>query len=128
MRVNFGIDGGIECRSDEFDAALNATPSLSTFSAGLLKLKAGGRWCLFSGFPAHSQIPAGLINEIHYRQLQVVGAYGCTRDQMVRALKLLQRHGTALDLLIEDRIGLEQVPAVLPAVLSAEVFKYVVDF
>ena len=127
LRVTFGIDGGIECPSDEFDAALNATPSLSTFSAGLLKLKAGGRWCLFSGFPAHSQIPAGLINEIHYRQLQVVGAYGCTRDQMVRALKLLQRHGTALDLLIEDRIGLEQVPEVLPSVLSAEVFKYVVD-
>ncbi len=101
----------------DFDAAINATPSFTTFPEGLSRLKAGGRFCLFSGFSKEGSVPASLINEIHYRQLQVVGAYGCTRDQMAKALTLLRRCRDQLELLIEDRIGLEQVPAVLSAVL-----------
>jgi L-iditol 2-dehydrogenase len=128
LRLKFGIIGTIECPDAEFDAAVNATPSLSTFSEGLAGLKADGRFCLFSGFSGSSSIPTGLINEIHYRQLQVVGAYGCTRDQMIRALTLLRQHEHTFELLVEDRIGMAQVPAILPAVLSGEAFKYVVVF
>ena len=127
LQLEFGIIGTLECPDAEFDVAVNATPSLSTFSEGLSRVKADGRFCLFSGF-SDSSVPTGLINEIHYRQLQVVGAYGCTRDQMVRALNLLRHHEHTFDLLIEDRLGMEQVPAILPAVLSGEAFKYVVVF
>jgi threonine dehydrogenase-like Zn-dependent dehydrogenase len=127
LQLEFGIIGTLECHDAEFDAAINATSSLSTFSEGLPRLKADGRFCLFSGF-SDGSVPTGLINEIHYRQLHVVGAYGCTRDQMVRALNLLHQHEHTFDLLIEDRLAMEQVPAILPAVLSGDAFKYVVVF
>lgn len=128
LRARFAIAGDLQCGQAQFDAVVNATPALNTFSEGLRKLKANGRFCHFSGFSGGDLVPAGLLNEIHYRQLQVVGAYGCTRDQMARGLALLDRHGNACAPLIEKRIKLEQVPAVLPAVLSGALFKYVVDF
>jgi L-iditol 2-dehydrogenase len=128
IRTTFGIGGNLACPHREFDAALNAAPSLNTFSEGLGKLKAGGRFCLFSGLTGCDAVPAGLLNEIHYRQLHAVGAYGCTREQMTRALTLLEREGNSLEGLIEDCIRLEEVPATLPSVLSGEAFKYVVNF
>lgn len=128
LRDHFGIVGDLECPRTEFDAAVNATPALNTLSEGLHKLRPDGRFCLFSGFPGSDQIPAGLINEVHYRQLQVVGAYGCTRNQMVRGLALLNDLGNAVAPLIEDRISLEQVPEVLPAILKGATFKYIVEF
>jgi hypothetical protein len=47
---------------------------------------------------------------------------------MVRALNLLHQHEHTFDLLIEDRLAMEQVPAILPAVLSGKAFKYIVVF
>lgn len=128
LRDAFNILGAFESPRTEFDAAINATPDLSSLSEGLQRLRTDGKFCLFSGFPGHDQLPAGLLNEVHYRQLHLVGAYGCTRDQMVRGLALLDQHGHAFDSLIEDCVGLEQVAALLPAVLSGTSFKYVVQF
>lgn len=129
LRAEFEIPGSLVCpKTGLFDVAVNATPSLSTFSEGLPRLKANGRFCLFSGFAGGSSVPTDLLNEIHYRQLQIVGAYGCTRKQMARALTLIQDNQQALDTLIEDRLDLERVPAILPAVLSGESFKYVMVF
>jgi len=128
LREHFGIGGGVECPQPGFDAAVNAAPALNTLWEGLTKLRADGRYCLFSGFPGSDQVSARLINEIHYRQLHVVGAYGCTRPQMTRGLALLAQFGKAFEPLIEDRIRLDQVPLVLPTILSGEAFKYVVAF
>ena len=128
FRSSFGIAGGLDCRRTEFDAVINATPNFTTFPDGLSKLKASGGFCLFSGFSDEGPIPVNLINDVHYRQLHVVGAYGCTRAQMAKALTLLQRRRDHIELLIEARIELEQVPSVLSSVLSGEAFKYIVVF
>jgi L-iditol 2-dehydrogenase len=128
FRRSFGITGNLTCGSGEYDAAINAAAAPSTFNEGIYKLKAGGCFCLFSGFSGGDPIPADLINEIHYRQLHVVGAYGCTRDNMAKALVLLQCYRDDIESLIEDRIGLEQVPDVLSAVLSGQALKSVVVF
>jgi L-iditol 2-dehydrogenase len=126
FRAPFGITGSLDCSGVEFDAVINATSAPTTFPQGISKLKAGGWFCLFSGFSSEAPVPTNLINDIHYRQLHLVGAYGCTRDQMVKAVTLLQHRQDQLELLIEDRIGLEQVPAVLSLVLSGQAFKYIV--
>jgi hypothetical protein len=47
---------------------------------------------------------------------------------MAKALTLLQRRRDHIELLIEARIELEQVPSVLSSVLSGEAFKYIVVF
>ncbi len=127
LRDAFNIPGDVEGPHTEFDTAINATPDLGTLSEGLQRLRPDGNFCLFSGFPGHDQLPASLLNEVHYRQLHLVGAYGCTRDQMVRGLALLDQQGNVFAPLIEDCISLEQVAAIMPAVLSGASFKHIVQ-
>ena len=107
FRMRFGITGSVETKRAEFDAAVNATAALGTLPEGLSRLKSGGWFCLFSGFPKEGLLPVNPINEIHYRQLHVVGAYGCTRAQMERAVSvdrsLSGRYRTAYRR--NDRIG-----------------------
>ena len=112
---------------DNFNVVVNAAPDPNTLSDGIAKLAAGGKYCIFSGFTKNINIPTDLLNEIHYRQLTVVGAYGNTRRQMETALGLLDSHARAVGLLIHEIIKLEDVPSVLPEILNGQVMKYVVD-
>ena len=128
FRKCVGIDAGIECDMPRADVAVNAAPSIDTFLRGLPMLNARGCFCLFSGFPGTESIPVSLLNEIHYRQLKVVGAYGCTHSQMQEAAAILGDYLKSVELLIEERITLHQVPRVLEEVLTGERLKYVVEF
>lgn len=109
-----------------YDAVVNAAPAWETFAAGLGHLAPGGRYCVFSGFPVHDTVPSELVNEIHYRQLSVSGAYGCTRDQMRAAVGILLGHREAAEKLIEGIIALPQVADAFASVLSGTVLKVVV--
>ncbi len=111
---------------ETFQVAINAAASLDAVTDGVSRVKAGGCFCLFSGLPAAEAVPANLLNEIHYRQLNLVGAYGCTRRNMADALELLASHSKTLELLIEGLIGLEGVREILPALLRSELLKIVV--
>jgi len=123
---------GIECVTDvdnntsDFDVVINAAPSRDTFLKGLADLRPGGCFCLFSGLTDDSPIPVSVINEIHYRQLGITGAYGCTREQMRSALKLLSDYKEDIRLLIDDHIELEDVPVVLPKILGGQALKFIV--
>lgn len=110
------------------DLAVNACPAMDTFLHGMALLASGGCFCLFSGFNDQRPVPADFLNEIHYRQLRIVGAYGCTRGQMARAVRLLDKHRVQVELLIDQRIGLEKVPQMLPAMVTGQALKYVVEF
>jgi len=112
--------------SELFDAAINAASDPSTFVEGVNRLKAGGRFCLFSGFTANENLPIQLLNEVHYRQLMLVGAYGSTKRQMQKALKIFEANQETARLLIHRIIGLEEVPFVLPEILRGQALKYVV--
>ena len=72
-------------------------------------------------------IPAALINEIHYRQLKVAGAYGCTRRQIKEAVEILTKQKEKVVFLIEEHISLAQVPSALQKVLSGAVLKFVAE-
>jgi threonine dehydrogenase-like Zn-dependent dehydrogenase len=115
------------CTSDNFDVVINAAPDPATLLAGVLKLKSGGKFCLYSGFTKNVSIPTDLLNELHYRQLTVVGAYGSTKRQMETALKILENNLETVRLLIHKIITLEDVPSVLPEILSGQALKYVVN-
>lgn len=110
------------------DIAVNAAPSLDTFAQGLKALKPGGCFCHFSAFVDESPVPLACVNDIHYRELRVAGAYGCTRRQMGDALRLLDRHKDQAELLIEETIDLEGIPDVMPGILAGQTLKFVVDF
>ena len=127
----FQDETGIKTAEDfnriKFEFVINAASSVDTFLNGLRMLKSGGGFCLFSGFTDSKPIPADLINEIHYLQLKVAGAYGCTRRQIREAVKILTKQQDKVDLLIEEYISLEQVPSILPKILSGAYLKFVVE-
>ncbi|NTV83949.1 MAG: hypothetical protein HGA23_06570 [Bacteroidales bacterium] len=89
-------------------------------------MRPGGVFCLFSGLTDTRTLPAFLLNEIHYRQLTVLGAYGCTRRQMREALALIENHADSVELLVEAVIGLDRSIEALKNVLSGKSMKIVV--
>ncbi len=106
--------------------AINACPAIDAFYRDMAMLADGGSFCLFSGFTDQCSLPVDLFNEIHYRQLRMVGAYGCTRPQLTEAVRLLSRHAPEAELLIDGIIRLEDVLQVLPAMVTGQALKYVV--
>lgn len=108
-----------------FDAAVNACSVTETLQTGLSALKSGGTFCLFSGLPQEN-IGTDLINEIHYRQLRLAGAYGCTREQLQQALEIIVEHQQEIDLLIAKEIGLDEVQDHLPGIADGQSLKIIV--
>jgi threonine dehydrogenase-like Zn-dependent dehydrogenase len=113
--------------SDKFDVAINAAPAPGTLIEGISRLNTGGKYCLFSGFTKNVNIRTDLLNEVHYRQLTLIGAYGSTKRQMETALGILENNVHTVKLLVHEIIPLERVPSVLPEILSGQAVKYVVD-
>jgi threonine dehydrogenase-like Zn-dependent dehydrogenase len=127
FRLGSGMEASDSPGTGAWDVVVNAAPSVSTLLEGLPRIRSGGRFCLFSGLAGSESVPVSLLNELHYREIQVSGAYGCTRGQMLRALLILNAHRECVEWLIEDSIGLEGVPDALSAILAGGVLKYVVD-
>ncbi len=99
----------------DFDMAINCCASHIAFSLCIAKLGKGGRLVFFSGLDKNEEIETNLLNLIHYKELEVYGAYGPRRVDMVRALPFCARQQNNLAMLIEKVIGPEEVGAVLPA-------------
>lgn len=109
-----------------FEVAINAAPYGATLTQGLKQLKTGGCFGLFSGFTDEATLASPLLNEIHYRQLTLVGAYGCTKAQVEMAVEILARYQDEARLLIEKNLSLTQVAEVLPKILAGQAWKYIV--
>ncbi len=123
---------GIQCRKDttesEFDAALNACPDPIAFNLGTVKLGKGGRFSFFSGLTKNQNIKTHIINLMHYKEIELFGAYGLTRSDMAAAVDLIEQNPTPFEELIEDLVSPHQIPDLLPIVLSGKSLKYIIDF
>ncbi len=91
------------------DAILTATPEVRVDNDLLKLLSPGGRVCIFSG-PAsgncHEKID---IRSIHYHELAVIGAYGCTSRQNQQAVELLTGGMIKADWLITKKTNLDGI-------------------
>ena len=124
-----GAEIGSRVPNRVFDAAVNAAPNPAILKTALTVLRPGGRFCVFSGLPSGGAFPVDLINEIHYRELAITGAYGCARRHMMMALECLHGEPEVANLLIEKEIKLDEVPRSLQAILNGEsTMKRVVRF
>jgi L-iditol 2-dehydrogenase len=117
---------------DQWHTVINAAPGLEIFKDGIERLESGGCFCIFSGFTHSAGLTVkeiiNVLNDIHYRQLRVSSAYGCTREQIRLALEILQNHPDELSLLIEKIISIENIPRVLPKIWAGDSLRYVVNF
>lgn len=127
FRLKTGMEASTHPPGNTFDVVINAAPALSTLSEGIPRVRSGGRFCLFSGLTGTDAVSLSLVNELHYREIQVCGAYGCTKTQMERALSVLDADPDAGEWLVEERISLDDVEGALSAILGGRVLKYVVE-
>lgn len=129
---NFLRHTGIRCVKEtvdsEFEAALNACPDPAAFGLCMVKLGRGGRFAFFSGLKKNQDIETNLINLMHYKEIEIHGAYGLTRADMRAGLDIIAKHATVFDRLIEGIEPFSRVPELMPAVLAASSLKYILDF
>ncbi len=123
---------GIKCvkntNESDFDAVITACPDPAALGLGIVKLAKGGRFSFFSGLVKNKNMETNLINLIHYKEAEIHGAYGLTRDNMVCALPFMEKNQGLLELIIEEILTPEEVLNVMPKVLSGKHFKYILDF
>jgi L-iditol 2-dehydrogenase len=91
-----------------FDAAVVCAPDPGAYEIAVERLKKGGTLGYFSGISGEVGMSRSALNLIHYKELQVSGAYGCALEDTKAALKLLQGPLTIEDELIVP-IGFEEL-------------------
>lgn len=88
------------------DMILPACSDPQALAWGLELLNPGGRLVIFSGLKEPAYLD---LNKVHYRELSLIGAYGCTAAQNKRALDLLVSGLVPADLIISHRLPLSSV-------------------
>ena len=116
----------LEDLSFPISAAITATSSPEAVTTAFSLLKPGGSFCHFSGMGHLGDIPGKTFDQIHYKQLNVCGAYGCTRFHMETALAWLSFSSKELSFLIREEISLEKVSEILPIIWQGGSYRYVV--
>ena len=93
----------------------------------LLELAApGGRVLMFSGISQDRGVVPTDLNAVHYRELELIGAYGCTSVQCQRALGLMA-DGLEVNWLISKRVDLNGLEESFSALSSREAMKICVE-
>jgi L-iditol 2-dehydrogenase len=93
----------------------------------LLELAApGGRVLMFSGISQGRGVVPTDLNAVHYRELALIGAYGCTSVQCQRALGLMAE-GLEVNWLISKRVTLHDLEESFSNLASKNVMKICVE-
>ncbi len=93
----------------------------------LLNLAApGGRVLMFSGISADKGVVPTDLRAVHYRELELIGAYGCTSIQCQRALGLMA-DGLDVNWLISERVTLHELEKSFSDLAAKNVMKICVE-
>jgi L-iditol 2-dehydrogenase len=91
------------------DVILTATPEVKVDSAQLRLLAPGGRICIFSGPRPGNYEEQIDLRSMHYRELMIVGAYGCSSRQNRLAVELLTTGKIRADWIVTKRTTLSSI-------------------
>lgn len=122
-----GIAAAKDTVEADFDLAITCCSDPLAYSLAIGKLRKGGRMCYFSGLNKNERVEGNLLNLIHYRELAVYGSYGLRRSDMDTALAFCMLQADNLEGLVEKRLHLAELEAVLPRILSGQALRYVAD-
>ncbi|KQM11916.1 hypothetical protein AOA80_05360 [Methanomassiliicoccales archaeon RumEn M1] len=90
------------------DVAMLATPAADIH--GVMRAMAPrGRVCVFSGLPRGDDVRPIDMGQLHYRELTLVGAYGCTSRSNRQALELISSGAVDAARLITMETSLERI-------------------
>jgi nicotinate-nucleotide--dimethylbenzimidazole phosphoribosyltransferase len=129
---NFLKTTGILCQKEinesEFDMVINACPDFIAFCQAITKIDKAGRLSFFSGISKNETIETNLINLLHYKEVQLAGAYGCKFSQMEKSIEFMSYNKKAIKLLIEQIVSPSKAPELMAQVLSGKGLKIILDF
>ncbi|MGD8254729.1 MAG: alcohol dehydrogenase catalytic domain-containing protein [Syntrophobacterales bacterium] len=86
----------------------------------------GGKVLMFSGISVKKGVVSTDLNAVHYRELVLVGAYGCTSIQCQRALRFMA-DGLDVNWLISQNVDLHGLEESFSALSSRKVMKVCVQ-
>ncbi|MUL43007.1 alcohol dehydrogenase catalytic domain-containing protein [Streptomonospora sp. PA3] len=87
----------------------------------------GGRISFFGGLPKADPVIALDSNEVHYRELTIVGANGSSPDHNRRALELIASGAVPVADLITERLPLAEVPKAIETVAAGSAIKVTIE-
>lgn len=103
-----------------------AAPSKQAQAAALEMAAKRARVVYFAGLPKHDPVSALDMNQLHYKELAVLGAYGATQRQYQITMDYLTRRRDALAPVVTHRFGLDDIADGFAAIRSGEGLKVVV--
>jgi len=109
------------------DVAIPCCPGIEPFSQGINCLAKGGRFGFFSGLIGNTALGFDL-NIIHYKELLVSGAYGCSLSHNRNALQLIAEDKVNVKNMITQRLSLDEVRTGLEMVRNMSETSIIVEF
>jgi L-iditol 2-dehydrogenase len=140
LAMRMGAQLGVDPNTDEVseaiadwsrgrgaDVAILATPQVRVHDDLLRVMAPRGRVCAFSGLPRSAPRVEVDINQLHYRELVLIGAYGCTSSSNAQAFGMLVRGEVDLSPLITHRMPLSSLEEAFRSVEERRALKCVID-
>ncbi|ABO51756.1 Alcohol dehydrogenase GroES domain protein [Desulforamulus reducens MI-1] len=108
------------------EAVIPCCPDIAAFRQGLSILRKRGKFGFFSGLVGEHAVSVGELNNFHYKEIRLFGAYGCSSEHNKKALLLLSSGMLEVDNLITKIIPLEDIKEGLRMVEKLAELKIVV--
>jgi len=102
-----------------------AAPSKAAQQAALLMAAKRARVVYFAGLPKHDPISPLDINQLHYKELSVLGAYGATHRQYRITMDYLRRRRDQLAAVVTHRFPLDRIGDAFETIRSGTGLKVV---
>lgn len=110
------------------DVVIPCCPNPEAMNSGLLMAKKKGRIGYFSGIIADNNKTEVDVNLIHYKELLLVGSYGCSLNHNKNALELLSSKKIEVKDMITRIIDLENLEIGINKIKNQEELSIVVSF
>lgn len=111
-----------------FDVIVLANTAPQAFATAMSLIAPQGRVLVFAGLPKNAPVVGVDLNDVHYREVSVIGAFGATPRHFQAAVNWLADGHIDLDKFVTSRIGLEDLVAGFEAVGRGDGVKTMVEF
>ncbi len=112
---------------NNFDLVFTACSVLDTHEDSLKKINKSGVINFFGGLPKNSKNLSLSSNEIHYKEIVILGTHGSTPNLHKLALTLLENKDINLDYLITDKYPLKDINRAFTKAQSGESLKIIIN-
>jgi L-iditol 2-dehydrogenase len=127
-----GEDNGVEevmrrTEGSGVERVLVAAPSKQAQQAALMMAAKRGRVVFFAGLPKHDPVSPLDMNQLHYKELAILGAYGATHRQYRITMDYLTRRRKELTPVVTHRFPLDRIAEAFATIRSGTGLKMVIE-